>query len=153
LVNGPQDMPGSYAWEQIMTFTLEPVDQCGYPNILAIAATDAGVVAGIIMQLYYGNEIYLMGSSPYIYLARARAISDPYWYNDPSTNPNIWTPSDSTNGPCPMVPAEIAIQNTYFLPGATWNWVPYCGALYSTIYVKLVVYTHCNCCDCPVEQK
>jgi hypothetical protein len=144
-VNGPVDLPGSYAWEQVKDFTLVPVDQCRYPNILAINATDVGVVAGIIMQLNYGSNVYRMGSSPQILMALASAVSDPNWYNNPYSSP-VWSPS-STAGSCPMVPAEIAIKNTYFAAGATWRWVPNCNAINKTIYVKLVVYTRCNCCS------
>jgi len=136
-------------WPTTTTYTLIPVNQCNYPNILAIIATgDRSVDDGAIFQVLYGSASYGSGSSAEIKVALATSVNNTQWYLDATSDPSVWA-SSSTQPACSMVAQETSVQtNDYTASGARWVWYGSCNALqYAQVFLKLVIPTICNCCN------
>lgn len=134
-----------YDWQQMAVYYLVPVPICNYPNVLAINATDYGVIAGVIMQLEYSGVTYKMGSSPEILLTNAYS-SDPAWYMKSFSDPTVWA-SSNTLASCDMVETQMQIQHDNYEPGTYWRWFRNCNETDKSVFVKLVVYTRLRCCS------
>jgi len=135
-------------WPNTTTYTLIPVNQCNYPNVLAIAAMgDRLVDDGLIMEVTYGSTLYQSGVSSQIKVAVGTSVTDPQWYSDTTTS-SVWA-SSSSQPTCNMVAEEMTIPNTaYYTKGTRWVWYGSCTALqYASVYFKLVIPTICNGCN------